>query len=121
MRRENLRGQVALGRTPVSGHSPWWATVCSELSFRSDLVGRDLTVEELTQTVPDYPNGRRPRARTVARRLAPILTLVSRGPNGSLGRGAVYRIIPGREVGPEDIPTDDEWLLEAAARMAGCR
>lgn len=67
--------------------------------------------------VPDYPDGRRPRPRTVARRLSPILTLVSRGPNGSLGRGATYRVVPSREVGPDDIPSDDEWLTAAAAKV----
>lgn len=74
-------------------------------------------MEELTQIVPDYPDGRRPRPRTVARRLAPVLTLIERGPNGSLGRGATYRIVPGRSVGPDDIPSDDEWLLQAADRV----
>lgn len=116
-----VRGEVARGRRPASGHSPWWARVASELSRRRDLVGRHLTMEELTQIVPDYPDGRRPRPRTVARRLAPVLTLITRGPNGSLGRGSTWSVVPNREVGPDEILTDEEWLLEAAERAAGGR
>lgn len=103
--------------TTRSGFSPWWVTVASELSASEGLWGRDLTVEELAQMVPPYPDGRRARPRTVARRLARILQLISRGPNGSLGRGAVYRIVPNVAVGPETVETDDEWLAEAAARV----
>ncbi|MBV9125677.1 MAG: hypothetical protein JO112_20195 [Planctomycetes bacterium] len=68
--------------------------------------------------VPRYPDGRMPRPRTVVRRLAPVLELVSRGPNGSLGRGSTWRVVPNRDVGPDDIPTDEEWLLQSAERMS---
>lgn len=71
--------------------------------------------------VPSYPDGRRPRPRTVIRRMTAVLEIVSRGPNGSLGRGSVWRVIPNREVGPDDIPSDDEWLLASAERMTKVR
>lgn len=75
--------------------------------------------------VPCYPGGRRPRQRTVARRLHRILELVERGPNGSLGRGATYRIVGNMRAAPvgrqdvadETVRPADEWLLDAVERM----
>lgn len=108
--------------------SPWWDLVMSELVAVPGLVGRTLSIEEIAGMVLSYPDGRRPRARTVARRLAPILELVERGPNGSKGRGASYRVLdlpPTREpIGRDDvvdteISSDMKWLLEQVERMTG--
>ncbi len=106
--------------------SPWWEQVASKISRNTGLVGRTLTIEELTQIVPGYPDGRRPRPRTVARRLMHVLELVQRGPGGSLGRGATYRILsplPDRapDGGEAPIATDRKWLLEQVERMTGGR
>lgn len=93
---------------------------------RGDLTGRTVSIEELVALVPSYPDGRRPRARAAARRLRSILELVERGPNGSLGRGAKYRIaasVPprpaaGREdIEDETIASADDWLADAVRRM----
>lgn len=84
-----------------------------------------MTIEELTQIVPSYTGGTRPRARTVARRLLPILELVSRGPNGSRGKGAVYRIkapphpIEASEarIVDDEVEIDMDWITNAIDRM----
>ena len=72
---------------PVAGISPWWHDVARELLMRPGLVGQEVTIEELTEGLPCYPDGRRPRPRAAARRLRHVLELVSRGPNGSRGKG----------------------------------
>ena len=85
--------------------------------MRPGLVGSQVEMGELTQTLPCYPNGRRPKARTAARRLAPILELVERGSNGSLAR-ATYRIVrpPDAREAPADPFVDEEWLEQAIQR-----
>lgn len=110
---------VRAKRPPVKGDSPWWRDVAQELITRPGLVGSQLTIEAITEMVPCYPDGRQVRPRAVARRLAGILELVSRGPNGSLGRGAVYRIIRPRVPTPEHALVDDEWLRLSVERMLG--
>lgn len=114
------------GRVPVSSpESSWWDQVMSELMSRDGMVGRTLSIEELTESIPCYPGGGRPRGRTVARRLHRVLELMERGPNGSLGRGATYRIVghiralpAGRQdVRDETVEPADAWLLDAVKRM----
>lgn len=86
------------------------------------VVGSTFTIEEITQMWPSYPDGRRPRSRTVARRLLELnaIELVERGPNGSLGKGARYKILPERPSPPagdvEQIDNDD-YLEKAVERM----
>lgn len=97
----------------------------AELLSRPGMVGRELSIEELTALVPDYPDGGRPRSRAVARRLRPIIELLDRGPNGSRGRGATYRIVANVRalpVGSPDVEEDAvrpdlDWLLGAVDRM----
>jgi hypothetical protein len=111
------------GQLPVSGDSPWWRRIASEICHDLDLVGRPLTIEEITQTLPRYPDGRRIRPRTAARRLLEYgaIELVERGPNGSLGRGAKYKILPERPSPPagdvEPMPDNAEFLEDAVERM----
>jgi hypothetical protein len=110
------------GQVPTSGDSPWWSRVASEISSPDRLGGKTLTIEELAQTISSYPDGRPIRPRTVARRLRSVLRLVSRGPNGSLGRGAVYTVVPlppPEEMTEDSIPTDLEWLEMAVEKMIG--
>lgn len=111
------------GRMPVSSmDSPWWDLVASEITSPDRLGGRTLTIEELTGLIPSYPDGRRARPRTVARRLRSVLELVERGPNGSLGRGATYRVLT-PTVAPSSIQSDsvvqadDEWLAKSVEKM----
>jgi hypothetical protein len=86
-----------------------------------------VSIEELTQMVPTYPDGRRARPRAVVRRLRSILEVVQRGPNGSLSRGSVFRILPPQQEQacippPEDedtVQTDQDWLLSSIERMTG--
>ena len=87
----NLTGQL-----PVSGDSPWWRSVASEVCRNPTLVGKVFTIEEITSMCPVYPDGRTPRPRAVARRLLELnsIKLVERGPNGSKGKGAKYEILP---------------------------
>lgn len=100
-----------------------------ELLSRPGMFGSVLSIEEIAALVPSYPDGGRPRARAVARRLRPILELVDRGPNGSLGRGATYRIVSNvraRPVGEasvsEDVLAPDmDWLMKSVKRMTGER
>lgn len=107
-------------RPPVKGDSPWWQQVAQELLDRPGMVGTTLTIEELTESLPCYPDGRRPRPRAAARRLSHVLELVSRGPNGSLGKGAVYRIVrPPEEPVIEHGMIDEGWLRESVERMLG--
>lgn len=89
--------------------------------MRPGLVGSQVTIEELTSSLPCYPDGRRPRPRAAARRLRPILEVVARGPNGSLGKGAVYRVVRPAEglIPPEHNLIDDAWLQESVARIVG--
>ena len=114
------------GRLPVSSdESPWWDSVAAALCAREDLLGRVMSIEDIAALVPSYPDGRRPRPRAASRRLRPILELVERGPNGSLGRGATYRIVapgPMAPVGRADVDDDeitpaDDWLCDAVGRM----
>lgn len=114
------------GNLPVSSpESPWWDQVASEITSRPGMVGRTMTIEELTGEVPCYPDGRAPRPRTVARRLWRILELVERGSNGSLGRGATYRIVGSlramavgrQDVADETVTPDNDWLMAAVERM----
>lgn len=106
-----------------SGPSPWWDSVTSEVGGPAGLVGTLLTIEELTERIPCYPDGRRPRTRTVARRLRSILELVSAGPNGSRSVGATYRVMayvpPPSYVSDEGMAIDEDWLAAAADRMTG--
>jgi hypothetical protein len=78
-----------------------------------------VTIEELTERLPCYPDGRRPRPRAAARRLVHILELVCRGPNGSLGHGATYRIVRPPEPVPEHTLIDDDWIQQSVERMLG--
>jgi hypothetical protein len=112
------------GQLPVSSdNSPWWDEVKSSLGSYGILVGSIYTIEEISQMIPSYPDGRRPRPRTVARRLNELqaLELIERGPNGSLGREARYKILPERPQAPaEDVePMLDnaEFLANAVERM----
>lgn len=118
-------GGALTGTSPVAALvSPWWDHVASEMTSRPGLVGTTLSIEALTQMTPDYPNGTRPRPKTVARRLRRILHLVERGPNGARGTGALYLVV-GLPVAPEVNPAletevlqpDLTWLSDAAARM----
>lgn len=71
--------------------------------------------------IPDYPTGTRPRTRTIARRLEEYgaIELVERGPNGSKGKGARYRILPERPPTPAAEPVIDnaDYLEDAVERM----
>lgn len=114
------------GKMPVSSmESPWWDQVLSEITGPSGLVGSTLSVEELTELIPSYPDGRRPRARAVVRRLRSVLELVSRGPNGSLGRGATYRVLPAlpkpRAPAADDdvLALNEDYIAAAVERMTG--
>jgi len=107
-----------------SVESPWWDSVAAGLLAREDLRGRILPIEDLVTMLPDYPDGRRPRARAAARRLRRVLELVERGPNGSLGRGASYRLRPPPErplrvpdTSDEAIEPATDWLEDAVRRM----
>lgn len=111
---------VTAKRPPVSGDSPWWQQVAQELLTREDLVGKELTIEEVTAMLPCYPDGRRPRPRAAARRLKAVLKLVSRGPNGSLGKGAVYKVVKPQEQPAVEHPLiDEEWLRQSVERIIG--
>lgn len=124
-RKPRLKGSppsTLTGRLPVSAeHSPWWDDVCSRLGQLGMLVGNLYTIEEITQMIPPYPDGRRPRPRAVARRLYEYLELVERGPNGSRGKGAKYKIlskevyVPGHD--DDVVPVDEEWLNSAVNKM----
>lgn len=119
------------GKMPVRpADSPWWDRVMSEITGPGGMVGRTLSIEELAEALPRYPSGGRVRPRAAAKRLRPILELVSRGPNGSLGRGAVYTIKPQGEPSPqsqlirtdtpdEEVPVDANWLELSIKRMTG--
>lgn len=108
-------------------NSPWWERVREDLLSAPGNIGRELTIEQLTLEVPAYGTGHRPRGRTVARRLSPILELVSRGPNGSRGIGATYRIhrpdvlvsSARKDVPDEVVTVNDEWLDAAITKMIG--
>lgn len=71
--------------------------------------------------IPDYPDGRRPRQRTVARRMLELgaIQLLERGPNGSLGKGATYRILPEQPPAPAAGPVveNEDYLAKAVERM----
>jgi hypothetical protein len=111
----NLSGQL-----PVSGDSPWWRTVASEMHLYGILVGMVFSIEEITQMVPAYPDGRRPAPRTVARRLLEYgaIELVERGPNGAKGRGAKYKILPEPSLAPaEPVVENNDYLEKAVERM----
>lgn len=80
------------------------------------------TIDEITQMIPDYPDGRRPKPRTVARRLLEYgaIELVERGPNGSLGKGAKYKILPERSLPPaagSEMIENSDYLEQAVERM----
>lgn len=113
------RAALPLKRQPATGDSPWWRWVAREIASRPGWLGTIRTIEEIVQSLPRYPDGRQVmRGRVAARRLSDALELVSRGPNGSLGIGATYRIVmPPTDVGHELI--DEGWLEEAAGRMSG--
>lgn len=109
------------GQLPVSGESPWWRSVASELTSTQVLVGHTFSIERLTELISAYPDGRRPRTRTVARRLLELnaIELVERGPNGSKGKGAKYKILPESSLAPAGDPLIDneDFLEKAVERM----
>ena len=106
------------GNVPVSAsESPHWERVAQLLLKVPGIKDRDWTVEELANMDElMYPDGRRPRGRTIPRRLKKILKLVERGPNRSLGKGARFRVIdptpPARDLDRFDV--DD---VEVTAEM----
>lgn len=118
----NIRGSL-----PVKAViSPWWESVKDFLSS-GEFIGKVFTIEEIAALVPKYPDGRSVRPRAASRRLKPILELISRGPNGSLGKGATYKII-GKPVKVEVkmnsaetnvILSDDEYIQASIARIIG--
>lgn len=109
------------GQLPVSGDSPWWRWIASEICHDADLVGKELSIEVITQTLPRYPDGRKIRSRTAARRLIEYgaMVLVERGPNGSLGKGAKYKILPEPSLAPaaEPVVENADYLAKAVERM----
>jgi hypothetical protein len=110
------------GQLPVSADdSPWWREMASTVSKQGERVGTTWTIEEITQMIPDYPDGRRPRPRTVSRRLLELGTieLIERGPNGSLGKCAKYRILPELPPAPAAGPVveNEDYLAKAVERM----
>lgn len=125
MRKKRLKGKAPsnlTGQLPVSGDSPWWRWVASEICHDMDLVGKHLSIEDITQTLPKYPDGRSIRPRTAARRLLEYgaIELVERGPNGSKGKGAKYKILPERPLTPEmdsELIQNSDYLEQAVERM----
>lgn len=105
---------------PISGpDSPWWRWVAREISERDGWLGTIRTIEDIVASLPRYPDGRQVlRGKAAARRLAPALQLVSRGPGGSLGIGATYRIVRPPDEVKSDL-VDDEYLMQQANRMIG--
>ena len=87
------------------------------------MVGETYSISDLTEMMPCYPDGRKARPRTVSRRLLELgaIELVERGPNGSLSRGATYKILPERPSPPagdvEPLPDNAEFLEDAVERM----
>lgn len=121
MRTKGKPPSTLTGQLPVSGDSPWWRTVASEMC-NSSLEGNTYHIEALALLVPLYPDGRRPRERTVARRLLELnaIELVERGPNGSLGKGAKYKILPERSLPPaaeSEMIENSDYLEQAVERM----
>ncbi len=125
------RGQAPsklTGQLPVSAErSPWWELEVSRMGSFGILVGHTYTAEELAELFPSYPDGRRPRPRTVVRRLRELeaIQLVERGPNGSLSKGATYKVLPERPSPPagevEPLPDNAEFLEDAVERMTSRR
>lgn len=111
------------GRRSVSAlESPWWTDLSTRLAEFNLNVGDVLQIEKITERLPSYTDGRRPKPRTAARRLAKVLELVERGPNGSRSRGASYRILQATAVTPngdDHLAIDDDWLLQSIERMTG--
>jgi hypothetical protein len=111
------------GQLPVSGDSPWWRSVASEVSRHlGPIFPQWISIEVLTTSVRAYPDGRRPKARTVARRLLQYgaIELVERGPNGSLSKGAAYKILPERPPAPapdSEMIQNSDYLEQAVERM----
>lgn len=107
------------GQNPVSGESPWWIAVAKDLFSKPGMIGKIVSIEELTAMIPDYPDGRRPRPRAVARRLKPYIDVISRGPRGSLGKKSTFiiRSFPNEPIREDAIRQDDEWLLESVMKM----
>ena len=98
----------------------------SEIISKDGMVGKIISIEELSQMISRYPTGGAVRPRTVARRLRQILELVERGPNGSLGKGATYKIVnlpaPLESIARSDtiddeIKCDNDWLEQSIERM----
>ena len=132
MKKKNLKGSpppTLTGQIPVSSlDSQWWDQIALRVSSDTNLIGKVFTIEELSQmNILRYKDGAYPRGKTIARRLKPILELISRGPNGSLGKGAIYKI-KGAIIVKEDIQirgdiknveiaVADEWLKESIERM----
>lgn len=105
------------GQLRKSGESPWWDSVALSISELHH--GKELTIEQIYELVPNYPNGFRPKIRTASRRLKKILELLERGPNGSRSVQAVYKILPMRKqiVAEEPIMHDEEWIKSAINAM----
>lgn len=113
----NLTGQL-----PVSAEfSPWWSKTVSEMGMHGLLPDMILTIESITQMIPAYPDGRKPRPRTVARRLTELqaIELVERGPNGSRGKEAKYKILsaPTLPTAEEPFIDNNDFLEQAVQRM----
>lgn len=70
---------------------------------------------------PMYPDGRTVRPRAAARRLLEMnaIELIERGPNGSLGRGAKYKVLPEPSLAPAGDPVVEnaDYLEKAVERM----
>ena len=93
----------------------------SALTSMPGLMGKVVSVDELVALIVGLPGADPPRVRnhTVVRRLRPILELVERGPNGSLSRGASYRIVQPPPPPEPDEFLNERWLIDAADRMGG--
>lgn len=81
-------------------------------------VSEIVTIEEIIKWMPPYKNGSAPFGKTIAAALSHRLEIVERGPNGSLGKGARFKILP-RTFVKRTNPFGEGFKLEMEERMRG--
>lgn len=87
---KSARELVKRPRRPVD--PPFWRDI-AEPALDAH-IGKILSIEEIKTIIPPYRNNKALRGRTIISFLYHRLEIIERGPNGALGHGSSFKVLP---------------------------